>query len=181
MISGDGRRASLVVFNCDNQKTRPQKIHHMDQTAKPQIRTRRQHNDVPSKRSALLWRAGGGTCAGCFAVGADVASKRLSSSFRLLRAPRNCVIFCLCIILIGELETAADDNELLVRTSAVLKSQGQIKLAPWETRPPLGAHKPALCPGHTMMKNYTPVTRILSRRSIVSETITAVCGSVTFI
>jgi len=39
----------------------------------------------------------------------------------------------------------ADDGELLVRASAVLKSQGRRKLSPWETRPGQGAQKNARC------------------------------------
>ena len=39
----------------------------------------------------------------------------------------------------------AGDGELLVRASAVLKSQGRRKLAPWETRPGQGAHKLVRC------------------------------------
>ena len=33
------------------------------------------------------------------------------------------------------------------------KEPGARKLAPWETRPSLGAHKTALCPGSTMREN----------------------------
>ena len=46
-----------------------------------------------------------------------------------------------------------DDGELLVRASAVLKSQGRRKLAPWETRSSLGARKLALCPRRIMREN----------------------------
>ena len=47
-----------------------------------------------------------------------------------------------------------DDGELLVRASAVLKSQaGARKLVPWETRSPSGAYKPTLCPGHIVREN----------------------------
>ena len=44
----------------------------------------------------------------------------------------------------------SDDDELIVRASAVLKSQGPEKLVPWETRSSLGAYKLALCSGRIL-------------------------------
>ena len=40
---------------------------------------------------------------------------------------------------------ASDEDELLARVSAVLKSQGHRKLAPWETRSPLGSQSVNIC------------------------------------
>ena len=45
------------------------------------------------------------------------------------------------------------DDELLVRASAVLKSQERRKMVPWETRSLLGAYRLTLCPGHIMREN----------------------------
>ena len=54
-----------------------------------------------------------------------------------------------------------DDDELLVRASAVLKSQGPENWSrgPWETRSPLGAYKLALCPGRIVRENPGGKTR----------------------
>ena len=46
-----------------------------------------------------------------------------------------------------EMPWCAGYELLVLRASGVLKSQEHSRLAPWETRPPLGARKLALCPG----------------------------------
>ena len=73
----------------------------------------------------------------CYWQGVGGVGFNSSSSPKLLANRRAVEGYCAFLSCFGN----DDDDGLLVRASAVLKRQGHKKLAPWETRPPLGAQK----------------------------------------